>query len=1318
MNGSVQNKTSRAERVGAVTFLGRISLLALALCFPLAAQGPSGGPFPSSPAVTSTPYSFTFTPSGGAGGPYTITLNSGPLPAGLSLTSATVLSGTPAVPGSYPLTFTVADKNSNISNFSGTLTVTAGALAAYTTLASFQAASAGTLTSVTMPGTPGGGVEYSGNTVTLSSVAFSAGALLDCGGTYPTCSSNTGTGWIYGGFGADHLRAVLPTTINVKSAGGDYGAYLGNNPQTAIITGTTVGGVSLNITTGALGTGTTFVGFVSSNATDPVASVVATTGSGSNGPALTDYSYYSTAWPALSITTRTPLLRGATGSPYNITMAGSGGSGLSSNYSWSATGLPTGLSMSSLGVITGTPSVAGTSSSIQITLTDARTGQSTGPQTFSLLIRQSTTTAFTSSLTSPSTFGKPITITATVTPSTVTGPVTFYNGSTVLGTSTLASGQATVTTSLLPSGGNNIHAFYPGNTTTVGSSSTPLTQVVRSNNQDGFQTASSLGAGTGASQTSSVVAADFNGDGIPDLAVTNFGSSPGTVGVLIANIGGGFAPAVTYQVGTGPKTIAVGDFNGDGKVDLVVANSSADTVSVLLGNGNGTFQTQVPYSLGVSNNGATSIAVADFDGDGNADLAVTNSGTANITILFGTGTGTFGPADVISVTGTPISIVAADFDHDGFVDLAIANFAGSNITVLPGSAGGNFGAPVTYSLGSITGPRAIAVGDFNGDGVPDLVTGNSTSNNISVLLGTGTGAFGAAIVLSTVSGGTPYFVATGDFNGDGKLDIAAANEAGNSVAILLGDGGGGFAAVVPYSLGTAQGASWLAVADFNGDGVSDVAVANQTTSNVSVVRGQLSLFNGQSVTLTWYDPNLSTILGGPQTVTAGSGVEFPNFFSGNPAFNVDFADTTIEIDSAQTGGSNFAIGGGTTFNGLVITNPGTGRIPPFASVSLPTSSWLDGNGKPFTRSRISLDSTHIYVDFEGLVNLVGDKVILQVNPNVTPTTTTLTAAPDPSATGQAVTLTANVTLEASGSVSFFQNSVNPANLLGSATLNGSNPNQATLSVSTLPPGATHLIAFYNGDGVNDVSASNTVAQNVYNTTTTGLTSSQNPAPPGFNVTFTATVTPNTATGTANFTADGNNIGSGTLNSSGVATVSTSSLTAGSHAIVATYAGDATDFTSVSNTVTQAIKTTTHTSLSVSTNIATFGAAVTLNASVSGANTGKVTFYNGATLLDTVNMSNGAVALTTKFLPVGVNRITAFYLGDNITLPSLSPIPQTVTVTSVPQSGFNPGALFNTTSVGPWGMAKGDFNNDGKTDVVVANYNSISPPARQCVSGQR
>jgi VCBS repeat-containing protein len=336
-----------------------------------------------------------------------------------------------------------------------------------------------------------------------------------------------------------------------------------------------------------------------------------------------------------------------------------------------------------------------------------------------------------------------------------------------------------------------------------------------------FATAVNYPAG---SNPPSVTTGDFDGDGKTDLAVANPVS--GTISVRLGNGDGTFAAAVSYPAGSLPFSVTTGDFNGDGKTDLAVANLLSNNVSVLLNNGDGTFAAAVSYTVGSM---PRSVTTGDFNGDGKTDVAVANDGSSNVSVLLNNGDGTFAAAVSYPAGSVPFSVTTGDFNGVGKTDLAVANELSNNISVLLNNGDGTFAAAVSYTVGME--PLSVTRGDFNGDSKTDLAVANPGSANISVLLGNGDGTFAAAVSYS--AGSIPFSVTTGDFNGDGKTDLAVANRGSDNISVLLGNGDGTFASAVNFAVGTSPVAA--STGDFNGDGKTDLVVANLGSSNVSVL---------------------------------------------------------------------------------------------------------------------------------------------------------------------------------------------------------------------------------------------------------------------------------------------------------------------------------------------------------------------------------------------------------------------------------------------------------------------------------------------------
>ena len=576
------------------------------------------------------------------------------------------------------------------------------------------------------------------------------------------------------------------------------------------------------------------------------------------------------------------------------------------------------------------------------------------------------TTVSSGSQNNTSSYGASVTFTATVNPAATDGTtVSFYDNGTYIGIGTLFSGTATYSTSSLAAGTHStITAAYSGDGSYAASTSLSITQTVSMATASPLTFAAKADYGTG-TNPASVTIGDFNGDGKLDLAAAN--NVGNTVSVLLGNGDGTFAAKVDYGTGTNPQSVTTGDFNGDGKLDLAVVNSynstGGKTVSVLLGNGNGTFAAKVDYSVG---NSPVSVTTGDFNGDGKLDLAVANSydatGGNTVSVLLGNGNGTFA-AKVDYATGHfPYSVTVGDFNGDGKMDLAVANRTSNTVSILIGNGNGTFATKVDYGTG--TNPASVTTGDFNGDGVLDLAAVNSYNgtggNTVSVLLGNGNGTFAAKVDYGV--GTAPISATTGDFNGDGKLDLAVANYSGYNVSVLLGNGNGTFAAKEDDGVG--NGPYSVTTADFNGDGRLDLATANYGSSSVSVLLGS-SIY--ATVTAVSSSPNPSAY-GASVTLTA---TVTPSAATGTVTFKDGAATlgtgsltggiatySTSALSAGTHSNITAAYGGDSGYAGSTSTATAqvVDNIPPTSAITTPTDGAKVGNAVTYNITGTASDT--------------------------------------------------------------------------------------------------------------------------------------------------------------------------------------------------------------------------------------------------------------------------------------------------------------------------------------------------------------------------
>jgi hypothetical protein len=552
-----------------------------------------------------------------------------------------------------------------------------------------------------------------------------------------------------------------------------------------------------------------------------------------------------------------------------------------------------------------------------------------------------------------------------------------------------------------------------------------------------------------------------------DLVVAN---SVGPISVFLGNGDGTFnLGKPIYSAGKLPASVVIGDFNGDGKLDVAVANRAcrncsgySGSISVFLGHGDGTFEKAVTYPL----LGAfiKSMTVGDFRGNGKLDLAVADCvpypcGGDAVGILLGNGDGTFqpevpygaGPGDCAD------SIVAADFNGDGKLDLALADPCEKFVSIVLGDGDGHFQPSMQYASG--LHPWSIAPGDFNGDGKIDLAGALIYSSDAILLLGNGDGSFGTPADYPTGEFNS-MAVAIGDFNQDGKLDLAVTSnccgitqESGKTdgaVAILLGNGDGSFQLPVNYDSGglnavpeVQEPKEPVAVGDLNGDGRADLVVANQC-ADITCTSGSITVLLG----------------------------------NGDGTFQGEVVDSHYGTSMALTSAPNPSnIGQPVTFTATV--TPAYTAIPDGELVTFYDGKTVIGTGAlasglaTFTTSSLTVKTHTIKAIYAGDATFEPSSGTIGQVVEKYATTTGLTSSANPSAYRQTVTFTATVTQTGpylpTGKVTFRDGT----KVLASPTLNNG---VATLSRSTLAVGTHAITAEYLGDVYNAASTSTVLEQ--------------------------------------------------------------------------------------------------------------------------------------------------------------------------------------------------------------------------------------------------
>jgi hypothetical protein len=557
------------------------------------------------------------------------------------------------------------------------------------------------------------------------------------------------------------------------------------------------------------------------------------------------------------------------------------------------------------------------------------------------------------------------------------------------------------------------------------------------------------------------------------------------------------APGSPIPTGNEPAAGASADFNGDGKPDLAIMDSYQSAITILLGNGDGTFAQGatidgigtipcIPYPVNQRSN--CSVVTGDFNHDGKADLAATSDFDNTVIILLGHGDGTFTPASgsPITVGNFPETVRVGDFNNDGLQDLVVTNGKDNTVSILLGNGDGTF-TPASGSPIPVGGfPFFSVVADFNGDGSADIAVSNADDSTVSVLLGNGDGTFTEAAG-SPIPGFdyNPAEVVAADFNGDGIPDLAVADftpvnqtppedDQKSNVAIMLGKGDGTFTTAPGSPITVGLYATVMVALDFNQDGKIDLAVDNE---------GDITDFPTQTLTLLLGD---------------GKGGFVP---AGPPIQLADTPDDLVPADFNGDGTTDLAIPNVADFNTTILLNEFTQTAT--ASVSNIT---IAGTG------------TH-YVDavYEGNASFATSiSTTIPLQGSTVATTLTLSANPNQQMLTMPIAFTAqlaslsNETPFASptGTVSFFDQSL-AGQLLGTAPM-GAN-GQAVFTTSSIGPGVHNITASYSGDATFLASSSSQITvtiddlliNRVGNNTTTIL--------PGTTVAYTIQVAPAVAT---------------------------------------------------------------------------------------------------------------------------------------------------------------------------------------------------------------
>ncbi len=735
------------------------------------------------------------------------------------------------------------------------------------------------------------------------------------------------------------------------------------------------------------------------------------------------------------------------------------------------------------------------------------------------------------------TLGALLSVTAQVTPAGATGRVTIYNGTSIIGVSSLSAGSATVSTSSLAPGSHTLTARYGGDATYAPSSAQAVRSLVQAVPIAGFVATQLNFPVTGVAAL-----ADFNGDGKRDLAAAGYSCQ--CVKIYLGNGDATFTASQDLPLTTSSviSAVVVGDFNGDGRKDIAIADSSSNAVVIYAGKGDGTFAASVKQPLP----SATALFPADFNNDGITDLGYVSidGGITKVGVLIGRGDGTFDAGNSFDVTRYPF-VAVGDFDADGNADFAVTassiSITDGQVQIFWGRGDGTFSPTIVGTFPFIASPYSLAVGDFDGDGIPDLAAILVSTNlvQLDVFLGNKnrTPVLRQTQLASAVSVSS---LATGDFNGDGRLDLLDTG-----AGLMAGNGDGTFQPPV-YHFYPIGGAGTVLAGEFNGDGradfiflgnvaailtgVSPVDLTSEIQSSASWFQGQMGATFSAKIKNQGANasagPVTATLSGNVGLVRAASGTGWSCVaFSGSarcsrtdslPA-GASFPEIAAVVDVLVTAARNSTISVQVEVAGD--TNPANDivNLPVLVSqlqqIAFGTLADRTFDPAPFSLSGVASSGLPVTYTASGPCNVQGALVSMTATgscsitasqagndvylpaPAIQRTFRILAAAsgimlqvmPETSPFGAPVTLTGSIADgDATGKVTFYDGPT----ILGTATVTGGTATMITRLVGT---GNRLLRAHYTGDSKYPPSNSAFVSHVVEAVPGFGLQTTTNPA---------------------------------------------------------------------------------------------------------------------------------------------------------------------------------------------------------------------------------